>query len=111
MNGRKAALPDPEEDGPTFPGAVVLQTAPDKSWRAYYVPEAGYSSLLVQLFLLEKESQHFKKAYPSDEGAPSGVTIWKIEYPPAIEYREEYLLKDFPNERLKRAWMYGQSAP
>lgn len=111
VNGRKAELPEPEEDGPTFPGAVALRAAQDGSWRAYYVPEAGYRSLLVQLFLLEKKSRHFKKAYPSDEDASGDVTIWKIEYPPEIAYRKEYLLKDFPNERLKRAWMYGQSAP
>lgn len=92
-----------------FPGGVILLRTQDHSkWVGAYVPEVGYNSLLVRMFLMDRYSKYFKQIYPLTEYRRSGIKIWEITYPKDMKFRDEYLVKDFDSKRLKTAWMLGK---
>jgi len=104
-------------DSETFPGGLIVfiraneeqevQVKTFNLW-AIYLPDVGYNSLLVQLYLLNKKSPYFRQVYPEyDAFLPKKVKIWEIVYPTALKSNPEYLATEFKNPALYRTWMLG----
>jgi hypothetical protein len=104
-------------EGNVFPGVLVLFLIQDEQhplW-AMYLPEIGLNTLVTQLYLLDKESPHFKLIYPAEphsaekkQQPPSGAKIWEIHYPPNLSLNPYYLDTTFRDAKLYRSWMLGK---
>ncbi len=100
-----------KEDG-DIPGTLVCFPPSDSDkksvWRAFYVSEKMERFLSIRLLLLGQSIPSFHRVYPVEKGINlPPVGVWKIEYPPHILPRPEYLFTDFPNPALRRSWMRG----
>ena len=87
---------------PEAKGAVILFRSRTRFWRGFLTSDHGYNSLLIQLFL-KKETAHFKLIYDNN-----GIYIWRVEYPKGIAQKKEYMVRHFPEGKLKESWMLGR---
>jgi len=73
-------------------GGLVLDfDAETRLNRAYYIPQLGWNSLAVKLFLRGEHSDIFVPVYPTDDSTAKDIKVWEIHYPPDIETDEKYL--------------------
>ncbi|MDO8555716.1 MAG: STT3 domain-containing protein [Nanoarchaeota archaeon] len=77
---------------------------------AIFVPPKIKNNLFGQLYLLNRQIPGFNLSYSDDSIAPLGVyggrlygpmRIWEIAYPKDIKVNPEFLLLDYPDQRLK----------
>lgn len=89
-----------QEPTETENGGVVLIFDSHKVLRnSYYVPEIGWNSLAVKLFIRGEHTDAFVNVHtipPEGIDVPPEVKIWKINYPPDIKENQKYLETKFP---------------
>lgn len=78
------------QEGDTLPLTVIVDPVSPK---ALCIDEIVYNSLIVQLYLLGKNSENFEQVYPiavkdkstdSSNNTDTSIKIWKINYPEGI---------------------------
>ncbi|MBT3866193.1 hypothetical protein HOF78_03805 [Candidatus Woesearchaeota archaeon] len=82
---------------------IVNDNQQDPFGAAMYISERVRRTLFSNLFLMDKESDYFKLAYPDENAWPLALyggrligplKIWEVSYPEDIVLKEEYLAKE-----------------
>ncbi len=90
----------------TEKGGLLLLFDTDKVLRnSFYIPEIGWNSIAVKLFLRGEHSNAFQNVLtvPKTENLYPDIQIWKINYPENITVHPKYLSAGpIAEERLKK---------
>ncbi|MCD6505202.1 hypothetical protein J7M22_01125 [Candidatus Poribacteria bacterium] len=121
VNGRSFSKPPREfqfkenriqnENG--LPGLIaVFPSEAGGILQAFYVSEKAKHLLAVRLYLFKEKIPGFKLIYDTNTSVRcdrNGIRIWKLDYPPDIREKNEYLARDFPlgEKKLRKAWRHG----
>ena len=93
FHGDKRILPAQPVDAEK--GGLVFLFDKDKVLRSsFYIPEIGWSSLAVKLFMRGEHSNAFENVHtvPTyEKGTHPNIQIWKINYPENIKPHPKYL--------------------
>lgn len=92
VGSQRFASQDPAD---TENGGVVLIFDSRKVLRnSYYIPDIGWNSLAVKLFIRDERTDAFENVRtitPGGSNVPPEVKIWEIHYPPEIKKNQKYL--------------------
>ncbi len=93
LHGNKRISSDEPKD--TKKGGLVFLFDKDKMLRSsFYVPEVGWNSLAIKLFIRGEHSSAFENVHTVPtygKGTHPDVQIWKINYPEHIKSHPKYL--------------------
>ncbi|HIE27270.1 TPA: hypothetical protein EYP66_08285 [Candidatus Poribacteria bacterium] len=88
---------------------------PENELFGIYLPEQGWKTLIVHLYMLEKSSEHFRLIYPSSSERrcrikkfPTETKVWEIIYPKDLAENPKYLATEFKDLTLYQSWMLGR---
>ncbi len=82
-------------------GLIFYFDRQNRLLNVYYVPQIGWSTLAVKLFMREEYSSAFVQVYPSSEDDLAEVKVWEINYPLEIERDDKYLATEPKRSRHK----------
>jgi hypothetical protein len=95
------------------PGTLILLPTLDNQMpRAIYLSEKASQQVAVRLYLFNEEIPGFILVRDTNQGPfpdRGGLKLWRIDYPPNVITRHEYLETDFPTvDGLKQSWYKGK---
>ena len=94
------------------PGSIVaFPGRNNKMLQVLYLSEKARNLLAVRLYLFQEAIPGFSPVYDTNSILPceaDGLRLWKIDYPPDMSLRTEYLETEFPSEGdLRKSWRRG----
>ena len=80
-------------------GLLLIFNAQKKLLYSYYIPNIGWNSLAIKLFIRGEHTQSFQNVYtatPQGIEMPPEINVWKINYPPDTQTHPKYLKTKTP---------------
>ena len=75
-------------------GILLIFNAQKKLLYSYYIPDIGWNSLAIKLFVRGEHTETFKNVYtamPPGIEMPPEIKIWEIQYPSGTHTNPKYL--------------------
>ena len=99
------------QEGSVLPCTLLIHASSNNpsDWGVLYLSQRARQSLMIRLYLFNEPSEFFTPIYPPTNGPSTNyeARLWEINYPPDIQPNPKYLLTQFPDPKLYRAWMKG----
>ena len=99
------------QEGNVLPCTLLIHASSNNpsDWGVLYLSQRARQSLMIRLYLFNESSEFFKPIYPPTDGPSTNyeARLWEISYPPDVKPNPKYILTQFPDPKLHRAWMKG----
>ena len=99
------------QEGSVLPCTLLIHASSNNpsDWHVLYLSQRARQSLMIRLYLFNESSEFFTPIYPptNDSSTNYEARLWEINYPPDVQPNPKYLLTQFPDPKLHRAWMKG----